>query len=66
MQADGALALGRDAGSCVIITMVWPLWLSAANSARISAPVRLSSAPVGSSASTISGEAISARAIATR
>jgi len=32
----------------------------------ISAPVRLSSAPVGSSASTISGEAISARAIATR
>ena len=41
--------------SCVTSTMVLPRWCSRSNSAMISLPVAVSSAPVGSSASRIDG-----------
>src|SRR3954464_4031989 len=54
-------------GSCVTITTVWPkastTWRSRA---RMSPPVRVSSAPVGSSAKTPSGRGGGARAVAAR
>ena len=53
------------AGSCVTMTMVWPVMrLSRSNSARISAPVLESRLPVGSSASRICGSFTKARAMA--
>ena len=53
-------------GSWVTITTVVPSRFNSWNSAINSTEVRLSSAPVGSSASSIFGELTSARAIATR
>ena len=52
--------------SCVTSTSVCPPSLSWRSSFPISWPVAVSSAPVGSSASSSSGEFTSARAIATR
>ena len=43
------------AWSCVIVTIVEPAACSSCSSARMSAPVRLSRLPVGSSANTIAG-----------
>ena len=54
------------AWSWVIVTIVEPAACSACSSARMSAPVRLSRLPVGSSANRIAGRPTSARAIATR
>src|SRR5829696_3285653 len=53
-------------GSWVTTTMVVPSRLSSWNSAISSTEVRLSSAPVGSSASSTFGALTSARAMATR
>src|SRR5262249_40419063 len=54
------------AGSCVTMTSVWPVSsTSSRSSARTSALVLVSRAPVGSSANTTSGRPASARAIAT-
>ena len=53
-------------GSCVMTTSVVPAAFSSPSSATISAPVRVSSEPVGSSAKTIRGSPTSARAIAVR
>ena len=55
-----------SARSWVTSTSVWPSWLSWRSSVPICWPVAVSSAPVGSSASSSSGEFTSARAIATR
>ena len=55
---------GRSSASWVISTMVWPCWRRRSNSCITSSPVRESSAPVGSSASSSGGRLISARAIA--
>ena len=54
------------AWSWVITTIVEPASCRACSSARMSAPVRLSRLPVGSSANRIDGRPTSARAIATR
>ena len=54
-------------GSWVTITIVWPISRTAVRmNERISAPVRESRLPVGSSAKMISGRLASARATATR
>src|SRR5580704_16166144 len=53
-------------GLWVTSTSVWPDRLSSSSSAPICSPLALSSAPVGSSASSIAGRFTSARAIATR
>src|SRR5580692_1309157 len=55
-----------SSGSWVTSTSVCPSWFSSRSSRPISCPVAVSSAPVGSSASSTSGEFTSARAIATR
>jgi len=52
--------------SCVTRTIVWPSACSACSRRSISSPLRLSSAPVGSSARITSPPFISARAIDTR
>ena len=60
-------AYAAAVGSCVTITTVCSSPSTASRkSARIALPVRVSSAPVGSSAKITSGWATSARAIATR
>src|SRR5690606_28146742 len=59
-------ACAATSGSWVISTTVWSSACNCLNNARISSPVLLSSAPVGSSASRIGGRLISERAIATR
>jgi len=59
-------AKAATSGSCVTTTMVMPCAFSSWNSAMMPRPVRLSSAPVGSSASRQAGRFTSARAMATR
>src|SRR4051794_959111 len=59
-------AYAAAAGSCVTIATVWPASASSRRSASTARPLRVSSAPVGSSAKSTSGCVISARAIATR
>ena len=60
------LACAATARSCVIRMTVWPSALSCLSSAITSAPLLLSSAPVGSSARMTCPPFISARAIDTR
>ena len=62
-RRGNASAIAR---SCVIVTIVDPAACSSCSSARMSAPVRESRLPVGSSANRIAGRPTSARAIATR
>src|SRR4051812_24712347 len=60
-------ACAAATGSWVTITTVWPSSSTTSRRrASTSRPVRVSSAPVGSSANTTSGRVTSARAIATR
>ena len=52
--------------SWVTSSSVWPIWLRSSSRSITCSPARLSSAPVGSSASSSAGRFISARATATR
>ena len=58
--------LAARSGLCVTTTRVWPELLRSSSSSPISSPVAVSSAPVGSSASSSAGRFTRARAMATR
>ena len=59
-------AAAATSGSCVTMTMVWPVACWARSRSSTSADAALSSAPVGSSARSRSGWLATARAMATR